>query len=187
MGNKSRKILLQKVSQKQKQKKRQTKRKRQRQRQRQRQRKMHRCNIYKSCEHVPCGSTMNKCTPSYCVPGSSRNWSHCNMSNWGKDYEKYRSMCRDENKCKIKNTKKTKNTVDALTLHNKMPYIWRFLKPKTRKLMIELANKQVPEINIPGHIYPDLKKGTTIKKVIKNMTKKNRQQFLHLRKKYKKI
>ena len=24
----------------------------------------HICHIYKSCDHVPCNSTMNKCTPS---------------------------------------------------------------------------------------------------------------------------
>ena len=48
------------------------------------------CFIYKSCDHVPCNSGMNKCTPSYCVPGSSRNWGYCNMANWGPLYEKYK-------------------------------------------------------------------------------------------------
>jgi hypothetical protein len=149
--------------------------------------KSNKCFIYKSCEHVPCNSTMNKCKPSYCVPGSSRNWSLCNMANWGLLYEKYRHNCRDESKCIIKNTKKTKHTVDANTLHNKMPYIWRFLKPKTRKLMIDLAKKPVSIINIPGHIFPDLKKHQTINSVFKNMTKKNRKRFYKLRKKYKDI
>ena len=132
------------------------------------------CFIYKSCDHVPCGHGMNHCLPSYCVPGSSRNWSYCNMANWGSGYENYKSTCRDERKCKLMKTKKTKNTVDALTLHNKMPYIWRFLKPTTRKHMIELANMKVKKINIPGHIFPDLnkKKGDNIKKIFKNMTKK---------------
>ena len=88
---------------------------------------------------------------------------------------------------KTKKTKKTKNTVDALILHNKMPYIWRFLKPYTRKYMIELANKPVEEINIRGHIFPDLNKKDTIKKVLNKMTKKNKKTFLSLRKKYKKI
>ena len=152
------------------------------------------CFIYKSCEHVPCGSTMNKCTPSYCYPllksknnYTSKNWSLCNMSNWGKGYKKYKKMCKNENNCKLKNTKKFKNSVDANTLHNKMPYIWRFLKPKTRKLMIDLAKKPVSIINIPGHIFPDLKKHQTINSVFKNMTKKNRKRFYKLRKKYKDI
>ncbi len=147
------------------------------------------CYIYKSCDYVPCNSGMNKCKPSYCVPGSSRNWSHCNMSNWGSQYEKYMATCKDESKCKIKKTKKTKNTVDALTLHNKMPYIWRFLKPKTRKFMIELATKPVSIINIPFHIFPDLnlKKRENIKKIVKNMTRKNRKLFYSLRKKYREI
>ena len=149
--------------------------------------KSNKCFIYKSCEHVPCNSTMNKCKPSYCVPGSSRNWSLCNMSNWVKGYKNYRHNCKDESKCILKNTKKTKHTVDANTLHNKMPYIWRFLKPKTRKLMIDLAKKPVSIINIPGHIFPDLKKHKTINSVFKNMTKKNRKRFYKLRKKYKDI
>ena len=146
------------------------------------------CKIYKSCEHVPCGATMNKCTPSYCVPGSSRNWSFCNMANWGYGYERHRSTCNDESKCKMsKNNIKTKNTVDALLLHHKMPYIWRFLKPKTRKYMIELANMPIDKINIGFHVFPDLHKNTTINKMIKNMTKKNRKHFINLRKKYKNI
>ena len=147
------------------------------------------CNIYKSCDHVPCNSTMNKCTPSYCVPGSSRNWGYCNMANWGPDYKKYKSACKDERKCKLVKTKKTKNTVDALTLHNKMPYIWRLLKPKTRKYMIELANKKVKKINIPFHIFPDLKinKRENLHKIAKNMTKKNKKNFFFLRNKYNKI
>ena len=113
------------------------------------------CNKFISCSHVPCNSSMNKCRPSYCVPGSSRNWSYCNMVNWGHGYEKYKSTCRDEKNCKLIKTKKTKNTIDAITLHNKMPYIWRFLKPQTRKHMIELANMKVNKINIPGHIFPE--------------------------------
>ena len=124
------------------------------------------CFIYKSCDHVPCGHCMNKCLPSYCVPGSSRNWGFCNMANWGHGYEKYKSTCRDERNCRLMKTKKTENTVDALRLHNKIPYIWRFLKPHTRKHMIELANMKVKKINISGHIFPDLnkKKGETVKK-----------------------
>ena len=157
--------------------------------------KENKCYIFKSCDHVPCGHSMNKCSPSYCVPNfkyspcSSRNWGYCNMVNWGSGYKKYKHTCRDERKCKLMKTKKTKNTVDALTLHNKMPYIWRFLKPTTRKHMIELANMKVKKINIPGHIFPDLnkKKGENIKKIFKTMTKKNRNKFMKLRIKYKNI
>jgi len=36
--------------------------------------KQPKCNKYKSCNHVPCNSITNECTPSYCVPDSSRNW-----------------------------------------------------------------------------------------------------------------
>lgn len=55
--------------------------------------------------------------------------------------------------------------------------------------MIELANMKVKKINIPGHIFPDLnkKKGENIKKIFKNMTKKNRTKFMKLRKKYRNI
>ena len=153
------------------------------------------CVIYKSCDHVPCGTSMNKCTPSYCLPNfkynniTSRNWDYCNMANWGPGYEKYKKTCKSENNCKLMKTKKTNNTVDALTLHNKMPYIWRFLKPKTRKYMIELANKKVEKINIPFHIFPDLKNKhrENLHKITNNMTKKNRNKFYFLRKKYKNI
>ena len=141
------------------------------------------CKIYKSCDHVPCNSSMNKCTPSYCVPGSSKNWAYCNMTNWGKNYKKYRSFCKDESKCKLVKTRKIKQSVDALTLHNKMPYIWRFLKPNTRKLMIDLAKKKVKTINIPFHIFPDQNK-KTLKKTIKNMSKSKQKLFKTLRKKY---
>lgn len=126
---------------------------------------------------------MNKCTPSYYVPGSSKNWHYCNMANWGKNYKKYRSFCKDESKCKLVKTRKIKQSVDALTLHNKMPYIWRFLKPNTRKLMIDLAKKKVKTINIPFHIFPDQNK-KTLKKTIKNMSKSKQKLFKTLRKKY---
>jgi hypothetical protein len=143
------------------------------------------CKIYKDCDHVPCGSTMNKCYPSYC-PDGSKNWSHCNMSNWGIFFEKYKYTCKDESKCKLmKNTKKEKNSVDALLMHSKMPYIWRFLKPNTRKNIIELANKKLNYINIPFMLYPSLKKHETIKKHTKSMPKHKRKLFYSLRKKYK--
>lgn len=144
------------------------------------------CKKYKSCKNVPCNSTMNRCKPSYCVPGSSRNWNYCNMSNWGKKYRKYKKRCKSEKNCILNRTSKiTKNTVDALILHNKMPYIWRFLKPTTRKYMIELANKSKKKINIPFHIFPD--NNNNIYHYTKNMTQKNRKLFHKLRKKYKSI
>jgi O-glycosyl hydrolase len=66
-----------------------------------------------------------------------------------------------------------------------MPYIWRFLKPQTRKAMIKLANKPVSEINIPFHVYP----GKTLKydKYLKKMEPKNKKLFRKLRKTYKNI
>lgn len=141
------------------------------------------CKVYKSCDHVPCGETMNKCRPSYCVPGSSRNWTLCNMSNWnGQKSSKYRATCRDESRCKMsRRTRKTKNSVDAKTLHSKMPYIWRFLKPATRKHMIELANQPVSKINIPAHVWPDGQ--FNFRKLPKNKHKTYKQ----LRKKYRNI
>ena len=110
---------------------------------------------YNSCKHTPCGkalSTHNNCKPSYCYPSESKNWSFCNMKNW------YASGTRKhfiyKSKCKTgKNIKKSKKKsidklqVDALTLHNKMPYIWRFMTPKTQKKMIILAKLPVNLIN----------------------------------------
>ena len=139
------------------------------------------CVKYKTCENVPCGHTMNKCKPSYCVPGSSRNWTQCNMSNWGgPQSHRLRRTCRDESKCRTsKRTAKTRDTVDAQTLHQKMPYIWRFLKPHTRRHMIELAKKPVKEINIPSHVFPDSPN--------KFQTKKQAHRYKQLRKRYRKI
>ena len=146
------------------------------------------CKIYKTCDHVPCGATMNKCTPSYCYPNGSKNWNYCNMSNWKPNrYKMYKSTCSDESKCVLTKTKKFNNSVDALTLHNKMPYIWRFLKPQTRKNMIQLAKKPIKHINIPFSIFPHTKKNKSDYKFINNMTKKNRRRFYKLRKTYKNI
>jgi hypothetical protein len=76
------------------------------------------------------------------------------MGNWGKKNKKYKKYCKKYEKMKIKKTrKKPRYQVDALTLHKKMPYIWRFLKPEVRKQMIVLAKKPVSELNIPGMIY----------------------------------
>ena len=131
------------------------------------------CVKYKRCENVPCGQAMNKCKPSYCVPGCSRNWSRCNM---GVSH----GTCRDESKCRTsKRTAKTRDTVNARTLHEKMPYIWRYLKPHTRRHMIELANKPVSKINIPSHVFPD--------KPHKGQTKKHAKRYKQLRQTYRKI
>jgi len=143
------------------------------------------CKVYKSCAHVPCGATMNKCTPSYCYPNSSKNWNYCNMSNWkSRRYKKYKSSCSDESKCVLVKTKKNNNSVDVLTLHNKMPYIWRFLKPETRKHMVLLAKKPIKHINIPFSVFSHTKPNS---RFINNMTKKNRNRLYKLRKKYRSI
>lgn len=141
------------------------------------------------CAYVPCGSSMNKCSPSYCYPESSRNWTLCNMSNWRKDrrnfskhgrrrYSKLRLHCRKDKstttKMRGRKRRRPRHTVDAVTLHNKMPYIWRHLRPRTRKQMIRLANAPKERINIPGHIFAP-------------SGKKNDPQFAALRRKYKGI
>ena len=102
-------------------------------------------------------------------------------------YKKYKNKCKDETKCKMIKTLKQKHSVDAVVLHNKMPYIWRFLKPNTRKHMIELANKNVKEINIPFSLYYDKIRGYSNKKYMKGLTKKNNKWIKSLRKKYKNI
>ena len=103
------------------------------------------CKIYKSCDHVPCNRKMEGCEPSYCIYGS-KNWDLCNMANWYPSYQKY---CEGEENCKMsKRTKISKDQVYAKELHNKMPYIWRFLDNKTRKKMVRLARKPVSVLNI---------------------------------------
>lgn len=121
------------------------------------------------CDYVPCGAALNRCRPSYCYPQSSRNWTTCNMSNWSKDsknfsraarrrYAALRRTCRREKREHVERIRRRgrrpRYSVDAITLHNKMPYIWRFMRPETRKEMIRLAKLPVSKINIPGHIYP---------------------------------
>ena len=151
------------------------------------------CKLWKHCKNVPCGSSMNGCLPSYCVPGQSRNWGHCNMSNWPEPvYRQYIHLCKDESRCHLdKSSKVTQDTVDARVLHNKMPYIWRHLRPQTKKLMIKLANKPVKQINIPFDIFPDnINKKTRkqqLRKIKRSMNKNNRKLFTRLRKEYKNI
>ena len=111
---------------------------------------------WESCDKVPCGGVMIGCRPSYCHqltkpqhPGS-KNWTYCNMSEWGGKFMKYKKKCNElKEKKTLKKVKKAPILqVDALTMHNKMPYIWRWLKPSVRKKMIMLAKKPVEEINI---------------------------------------
>lgn len=98
-----------------------------------------------SCKNVPCGKCKPNCKPSYCY---SRN----NISkNWCKPFP-----------------------LNKLQLHQKMPYIWRFLRPSTRKQMIRLSERPVKEINIPFTLYGSLpkkyrKKARTLKKKYPNI------------------
>lgn len=112
---------------------------------------------YKSCDHVPCGMspiTHNRCKPKYCYSkkthGSSKHWSSCNMKNWfAKGTPRYTyqsSYCKKRptnGVIRMASTKKEKYQVDVMVLHNKMPYIWRFLPPKVQKRMVVLA--QLPK------------------------------------------
>ena len=144
--------------------------------------KKKKCVKYKKCKYVPCNQAMPGCAPSYCTPGSSRNWTLCNMAEFGGKYSKLKKYCRDTSKCVTsKRTIKLESSVLATELHNKMPYIWRFLKPNTRKLMIKIAKQPVSKINIPAHVWPDHKLN------LNKMTKKQRSMYKQLRKTYKKI
>ena len=112
-------------------------------------------NCWKSCKHVPCGKMMNHCPPMYCYPGGSKSWTKCNMKNWGKKYKHLSRYCSNDKCNKTKQTRVPKYQVLAKTLHKKMPYIWRFLKPQTRKQMILLAKKPTKKIDINHMIYSD--------------------------------
>jgi hypothetical protein len=81
----------------------------------------------------------NGCEPSYCANVPSKNWGLCNMN------PKY---CNSQKRCKLVRGSKPRYQVLAKTLHNKMPYIWRFLDIKTRKKMINLAKKPLHKLNI---------------------------------------
>ena len=151
---------------------------------------------YKNCNKVPPCVHINKCRPRYVSPYfndkfncSSNNWDYCNMKNWyintSKKYKYFKKICNNK-KIKLIKSKKT-NSVDAIKLHKKMPYIWRFLKPKTRKHMIELANKSIKQINIPFSLFPDNIKNMSSKKILKMYDKKTRKKIYNLRKKYKNI
>ena len=115
------------------------------------------------CANMNCEQVNRKCRPEYCSDdknGASKSWGYCNMLHWkhielSPNYTKIKQNCLKEPKYKTHNTKKNKRTisVDAEMLHHKMPYIWRFLKPTTRRKMIELAKKEVDEINIPFMVF----------------------------------
>jgi len=120
---------------------------------------------WEKCKYVPCGQSMPQCKPNYCHEKgklSSRNWGYCNILNIvkNKNKTKYKKLCKKQTKifkkCKRNKTRKIpKLSVDIRTLHNKMPFIWRFLKPNTRKHMIELAKMPASKINIPFSLYGD--------------------------------
>lgn len=124
------------------------------------------CIKYKSCKNVPCGKTLNKCKPEYCYSEKnlnqlSRNWSSCNIKNLG--FPKYK--CKSEKKCKLNKTNKiTKDTISPKRLYQKFPYVWRFLKPNTRKHIIQIANKPIDEININYMLWDDKPKRSLRKK-----------------------
>ena len=141
---------------------------------------------YKSCAHIPCGSapsTHNGCKPKYCYSekrkvGSSKNWSSCNMKNWfakGTPRHTYQSsFCKKPKKEEVKinkSNKINKYQVDALMLHNKMPYIWRFMPPKTQKKMIVLAKLPLRVVNT----FPTSKEKKYIRrtKLVKTHLRKN--------------
>ena len=143
--------------------------------------KTNRCK-WDSCDQVPCGKSMPNCVPNYCYRRgslSSRNWGHCNMrylsSNPIHKIKCVKEMKKFE-KCKRNKTKKkTTQTVDVKTLHNKMPYIWRFLRIGTRKNMIKLAQQPISKINIKGSLFGE------------KIPTKYKKKFERLRRKYKDI
>lgn len=117
------------------------------------------------CSNMDCGSSDKKCRPEYCSNnknGASKSWGYCNMSHNPKWLQA---------RCINTHRKKTKKTisVDAELLHKKMPYIWRFLKPKTRRTMIELAKQPTHKINVPFMVFTKDKHPT---KKIKKLRKK---------------
>ena len=159
--------------------------------------KTKRCKKYKSCKAVPCGETIPHCPPYYCYKknkGSSKNWHYCNMIDhfldkntprYNKFVKKYGKKCKIEKKryksCKLNKTKKIPLQVDVKVLHKKMPYIWRFLRPSTRKNMIKLAKLPISKLNIKGSIFDDT--------IGKNKTKNKKllKYFKTLKRKYKGI
>ena len=83
---------------------------------------------WSNCHKVPCGKCMDNCPPEYCYHSSNTRIS---SKNWCVPHS---------------------NNV-RIELHEKMPYIWRFLKPNTRKQMVRLAKRPIHELNIPFSLY----------------------------------
>lgn len=150
-------------------------------------RKQNKCR-WKKCKYVPCGKSMPQCKPNYCHEKgklSSRNWGYCNILDKvkNKNKTKYKQLCQKEKKifkkCKHNKTRKITNlSVDVNMLHNKMPFIWRFLKPNTRKHMIKLAKMPVSKINIPFSLYGD--NGEFIPKKYKKLRKTLRKKYRNI-------
>lgn len=130
------------------------------------------------CSNMNCEQVDYKCRPEYCSnnkDGASKSWGYCNMLHWkniknSPNYHRFIQLClkdRKENNQTKKYIRKKKHTisVNAELLHHKMPYIWRFLKPKTRRKMIELAKEPLQKINIPFMVFT--KKRKTSKEIQK--------------------
>jgi hypothetical protein len=125
---------------------------------------------------MDCESMVHKCRPEYCSSnknGASKSWGYCNMLRWkhikeSPNYKLFKTRCMNTPQTQHKKTKKT-ISVNAELLHQKMPYIWRFLKPKTRRKMIELAKQPVDKINVPFMVFTKDKHPT---KKIKQLRKK---------------
>ena len=117
--------------------------------------------IWKKCDYVPCGKTMDNCPPHYCIDDAhsndtarSKNWGNCNMEYMSpKKYKgRFTQKCKNERRSRPTKTAVMKSThvpfsVDTTELHSKMPYIWRHLDGKTRKKMITLAKKPLSWLN----------------------------------------
>jgi len=133
-----------------------------------------------------CDSSDSTCRPEYCSNndnGASKSWGYCNMLHWkhikeSPNYKRIQKLCiKDMNKYsgskpQRKSRSKSRSkpiSVNAELLHHKMPYIWRFLKPKTRRKIIELAKQPVDKINVPFLVFTKNKNPT---KKIKKLRKK---------------
>ena len=76
---------------------------------------------YKSCKNVPCNKHMVHCTKvSYCEPGGSKNWTHCNLLKLKKNKKLFKKKCSVKLCNKRKKGRKYVNEVPAKILHKKM-------------------------------------------------------------------
>lgn len=106
------------------------------------------------CINTPCGAaprSAHRCRPAYCHPGESKNWSACNMKNWHRrGSRKYRAlarMCGPGYGKGPSSRRRPRLQVDAMELHRKMPYIWRFMTPRTKKRIMTLGKMSTRRIN----------------------------------------